>query len=64
LIEAGDIHWNAPITDYVSELKAIAANKTGDAITKVSWDDITIGALASHLAGISSDSKQHRFRRY
>ena len=59
LIEAGDIHWNAPITNYVSELKEIAANKSGDAIDKVSWDDITIGALATHLAGISSDSKQN-----
>lgn len=58
LVEAGDIHFNAPITDYVPELRAIADQKSGDATTKVSWDDITIGALASHMAGISSDSKQ------
>jgi len=58
LIEAGDFYWNAPITDFVSELQAIAANKSGNALTRVSWTDITIGSLASHLAGLSSDSKQ------
>lgn len=57
LIEAGDLHFNAPITDYVPELKEIAANKSGDATTRVSWDDITIGALASHMAGIAADSE-------
>ncbi|TVY40923.1 Beta-lactamase-like protein [Lachnellula subtilissima] len=56
LIEAGDYYWNAPITDFVSELQVIAANKSGNALTKVSWNDITIGALASHLAGLSSDT--------
>ncbi|TVY39709.1 Beta-lactamase-like protein [Lachnellula occidentalis] len=56
LIEAGDFYWNAPITDFIAELQAIAANKTGDALTKVSWNDITIGALATHMAGLSSDT--------
>ncbi|TVY68709.1 Beta-lactamase-like protein sdnR [Lachnellula suecica] len=56
LIQSGDIHWNTPITTYVPELKAIAAAQTGDATVKVSWNDITIGALASHMAGIAADS--------
>lgn len=57
LIEAGDAHFNDPITKFVPELAALAANQTGNALTKVAWDDITIGELASHMAGISNDSK-------
>ncbi|TVY91986.1 Beta-lactamase-like protein, partial [Lachnellula willkommii] len=56
LIEAGDYYMNAPITDFVAELNAIDASKVGDALSAVSWSDITIGALASHLAGLSSDT--------
>jgi hypothetical protein len=57
LINDGDIHWNTPITQYVPELRTIAASRGGDATTKVSWTDITVGALASHMAGIAADSK-------
>ena len=57
LLEAGDVHFNSPITDYVPELAALAKNTSGNAITRVAWEDITIGELASHMAGIASDSK-------
>lgn len=62
LIEAGDAYFNDPITKFVPELAALAANQTGNALTKVAWEDITIGELASHMAGISNDSECFRPR--
>lgn len=58
LVEAGDIHFNSPITDYVPELAALVNNRSANAIKRVAWEDITIGDLASHMAGIASDSKK------
>lgn len=57
LIAAGDVHFNEPITKFVPELATLAANQSGNALTKVAWSDITIGQLASHMAGIANDSK-------
>lgn len=56
LANAGDELWNHPITEYVPEL-AEAANATEDEtdVDAVRWRDVTIGSLASHLAGISRD---------
>lgn len=47
LLEAGDKILQDPITHYLPELKG-----------KDSWDQITAGALASHLGGISADRKR------
>jgi CubicO group peptidase (beta-lactamase class C family) len=60
LAEAGDVHFNSPITDFVPELAALAKNTSGNAITRVAWEDITIGELASHMAGIAADSKKKK----
>jgi CubicO group peptidase (beta-lactamase class C family) len=57
LSEAGDSYFLDPITKHVPELAALAANSSGNSITSVSWDDITIGELASQMSGISNDSK-------
>lgn len=59
LIAAGDIHFNQPITKYVPELAQFAAQhqaslQTND-IDVVSWDEVTVGALASQMAGISRE---------
>ncbi|KAE8451681.1 hypothetical protein EG329_003138 [Mollisiaceae sp. DMI_Dod_QoI] len=56
LIEAGDVYFNEPITKYVPELATLAANQSGNALTKVAWGDVTIGELASHMAGIANDN--------
>jgi CubicO group peptidase (beta-lactamase class C family) len=53
LIEDGDVHWNDPITDFVPELAKAA--KTSDGVTHVSWNEVTVGELASHMAGIGRD---------
>jgi len=58
LAEAGDIHFNSPITNYVPELAALVQNNSANAINRVAWEDITVGELASHMAGIASDSKK------
>ncbi|KUJ16559.1 beta-lactamase/transpeptidase-like protein [Mollisia scopiformis] len=56
LIAAGDVYFNEPVTKYIPELAALAANQSGNALTKVAWGDITIGELASHMAGIANDN--------
>jgi CubicO group peptidase (beta-lactamase class C family) len=59
LIAAGDTSFNDPITKYVPELAhnaEIDANRlTTDTIDHVNWNDITVGALASQIAGIGRD---------
>lgn len=60
LIEAGDTSFNDPVTRYVPELAAYTAEKAAElkenAINFINWDDITVGALASHLAGVPRDA--------
>lgn len=56
LVNAGTRVWNDPITEYVPEL-AQAANATENAsdVDVIRWDQVTIGSLASHLAGVSRE---------
>jgi hypothetical protein len=60
LAELGDVHWTQPVTKYIPELanfSAQAASKPFDAVRDTSWDDITIGALASQISGLGRDCK-------
>lgn len=44
------------VTKYLPELRKLADQQTvKDALTVVDWDEITLGALAAHLAGIGRD---------
>ena len=60
LITVGDTSFNDPITRYVPELAQYAEmnaeNLETDDIDTVNWNDITVGSLASHLAGIGRDT--------
>ncbi|KAK9771000.1 putative Beta-lactamase/transpeptidase-like protein [Seiridium cardinale] len=58
LIEAGDDSWNRPITEFVPELAAITERNPSseDQVDNVSWESITVGALASQMSGIGRDS--------
>jgi hypothetical protein len=56
LIEAGDLHWSEPITKYVPELRGLGESN-GDFFESVAWDEVTLGSLASHMAGIGRDCK-------
>ena len=58
LLEKGTILFDDPVTKYIPELADIAkaqASGTFDPVSEVQWKDITIGALANHLAGIGRD---------
>lgn len=59
LAAVGDVSFNEPVTMYIPELAAYAkqnasALNAGD-INLVDWNDVTVGSLASHLAGIARD---------
>lgn len=57
LIVDGDENWNEPITKFVPELAATAESASeNNAVDAVNWTAITVGALASHMAGIGRDA--------
>lgn len=61
LLQQGIIIFDDPVTKFIPELAAIAntqANGTFDPVSEVQWKDVTIGALASHLAGIGRDCER------
>ncbi|GME48840.1 putative beta-lactamase-related protein [Neofusicoccum parvum] len=55
LAERGDVEWNQPITKFIPELSDSASDDDEEQFEKFHWEDITIGALASHLGGIPRD---------
>ncbi|KAG6362664.1 hypothetical protein INS49_007756 [Diaporthe citri] len=55
LLAAGDTTWNDPITKFIPELQEISQTQQPDPTSDVDWESITVGALASHLAGIGRD---------
>ncbi|KAI0007167.1 beta-lactamase/transpeptidase-like protein [Xylariaceae sp. FL0662B] len=55
LAEAGDTYWNTPVTRWVPELELLADKAQYDPILNVAWDSVTLGDLASHMAGIVRD---------
>lgn len=57
LLDAGQQYFGHSITEFVPELAVQSENKAGNAITTTDWADVTIGDLASHLAGIASDGE-------
>ncbi|KAE9404879.1 beta-lactamase/transpeptidase-like protein [Gymnopus androsaceus JB14] len=60
LIEAGEDVWDHQVTDVVPELEAAAqsCNAQTDAVDCVDWTNVTLGALASHMAGIAREFSQ------
>jgi len=59
LIEVGPKYWREPITDFVSELADAArtCSSAENAVDCVDWSEVTLGALASHMAGIPRDCR-------
>lgn len=66
LITAGDEYFNDPVTKHVPELANLATKRSNEALGKsssvtyddidtVRWEDVTLGQLASHGAGIARD---------
>lgn len=56
LVEVGLERMNDPITKWVPEL-SLVPNRNSDTIVQVKWEEITLGALASHMAGITRDGR-------
>jgi CubicO group peptidase (beta-lactamase class C family) len=52
LLQSGNVSFDDPVTEYIPELRNAAGATTS---SSVAWDDITVGALASHLAGLGTD---------
>ncbi|KAK3380979.1 beta-lactamase/transpeptidase-like protein [Podospora didyma] len=53
LLQDSKVRMDDPVTKYIPGLK----NATGSSeVLSVSWNDVTVGALASHLAGLGTDS--------
>ncbi|GMG13577.1 unnamed protein product [Aspergillus oryzae] len=50
-----DAIWHDPVTKYLPELITKSANAKQDPVRYVDWEDITVGQLASHMAGLSRD---------
>lgn len=62
LLQEKRVHFDDPVTDYVPVLARIAARQEAgeiDAVAVPQWSQITIGALASHLAGVARSCKLH-----
>ncbi|KAG7294063.1 hypothetical protein NEMBOFW57_004125 [Staphylotrichum longicolle] len=50
------VRLDDPITKYVPELRGLKKQAREDSpVWVVDWDEVTLGALASHMAGIPSD---------
>jgi hypothetical protein len=52
LAELGDEVWSRSIVEFLPELRNIS---TTNAIHAVQWEDVTLGSLAGHMAGIARD---------
>ena len=54
LLVNGKVDFNDPVTNFIPELDALSKEQDEhfDATTMVRWSEITVGALASHLAGV------------
>lgn len=58
LLNGGEKIWDRPVTDYLPELrKALLQPGANSTLDYVQWDQVTIGALASQLAGIGRDGR-------
>lgn len=54
LAEAGDKHFNRPITDFIPELAAMSQSKDG--LRSVDWEDISIESLMAQVGSRRSCS--------
>lgn len=57
VLRLGKVRWDDYVVDYLPELLELEGEQGEevDDITTPRWREITIGALASHMSGISTD---------
>lgn len=57
-LQAADINLDDPVTKYLPELLDLQDQQEDvNELTTIAWDDITIGALGSHMSGFGFDGK-------
>ncbi|BCS25414.1 serine hydrolase domain-containing protein [Aspergillus puulaauensis] len=57
LIETGDASFHDPIFKYIPELRDVVSHAKGnnsyvDSVDHVQWEDVTVGEIASQMAGL------------
>lgn len=58
LLKLHEVDLDDAVTKYVPKLRALNKQaRKQDAVWAVDWDEVTIGALASHISGIPADCK-------
>lgn len=58
LLAAKDkLQWTDPVTKYVPQLRKLSDGNHSSPLTAVDWDEVTVEALASHLAGVPANCK-------
>ncbi|KAI1134238.1 beta-lactamase/transpeptidase-like protein [Hypoxylon sp. FL0543] len=56
LLQQANVKLDDPVTQYVPELLELKGETDEvDDITTVRWNEVTLGALASHMSGIAAD---------
>ncbi|KAF5025719.1 hypothetical protein F66182_2186 [Fusarium sp. NRRL 66182] len=56
LLKLHRVNFDDPVTKYLPELRSLNKQaRKQDAVWAVDWDEVTIGALASHIGGIPAD---------
>ena len=53
LAELGDTYWDQSVAQVLPELDMQAQESDSNPINFLQWKDVTLGALASHLAGVT-----------
>lgn len=54
LLNEGRRYWDTSVAEFIPELKG---QPTGSDIEDAHWDEVTVGALASQLGGVSGNCK-------
>jgi len=57
LAETGLQQMNEPVTKWIPELASQTSSGNSNRVEDVSWNDVTIGALASQLSGVNRDCR-------
>lgn len=62
LIETGDSSFHDPIFKYIPELRDVVRLGKGnnsyiDSVDHVQWEDVTVGEIVSHMAGLERACK-------
>lgn len=54
VLQSNSINMEDSVLKYIPELKKL---KSSDHINGIAWEDVTVGSLANHLSGLSTDSE-------